>query len=103
MIRADIAVRVRRCTTAGIAQSLKGEQWSRHRWRLPPDVFEQLLDVCEARCCGFRRGARLVVVACITRQTSFLEFLLGCVVRKFSQILVETDRSNQLHYFRTLC
>ena len=78
MVRADIAIAVRRCTTTGVVMSLKCKQRSWHRWRRQPNVFEvttgrvpgrrlriqtrRLLPRCSLRGCRVRR--------------SFLEFLL---------------------------
>ena len=84
VIRADIAIAVRRETTAstlGCSNSIKRQQRPRHRGRWPPNPFEQRLELLVA---SREWRWRSVFGEWIPAQTALLNLLLGCDVRKIS-------------------
>src|SRR6266852_7441450 len=108
MIRADIAVAVRRRATAELSYipPLKGQQWRRHRGRRAPKTFEQRLDVREARSAVPCRSSCRTSLPCpvrIARQHSLFKLGLRRDVREAAQILVHADRTNHLYHVRRLC
>jgi hypothetical protein len=100
MVRADIALAVTRLTTACIAYAFKGQQRPRHLWRRPGKAFHQFVQQWRGRS---RRRWRSGPQVRIARQSSLLEFLLGCNVRKLSQIRIHHNRTDHLHHVRSLC
>ncbi|PYJ11872.1 MAG: hypothetical protein DME93_08965 [Verrucomicrobia bacterium] len=105
MIRTDIAVAVWRRATAelGCSPPLESQQRGRHSGRRSPEIFEQLLDVREARSAVARRCTCLLSPVRIARQDSLLKLGLRRDVREAAQILVQTDRTNHLYHVRRLC
>src|SRR2546430_5865577 len=103
MVRADIPLAVTRLTTAGVGIPLECEQWPGHRRGRTPEIFEQCLDILQARECVPRRGAFLPSTQVgIARQTSLLELLLWRDIRQGSQILIQADRTDHSSDVRSL-
>src|SRR6266511_5280418 len=102
MIRADIAIGVwwRTSTELGCSTALKGQYRRRHRSRRTPHIFEQLLDVREAR------NAVICCMPCsvrIAREHLLVELLLLRDIRKISQVLGQKDRTDHSCHLRSLC
>src|SRR6267154_1855227 len=97
MIWADISIVIRRLTSARVAYALKCQQWPWHRWRGTPEIFEQLLDIREARCLVSRGGSRLRSLARMAVHRQQWIRLVWSDVRQGPQILIQADRTDHLH------
>src|SRR5438094_8131746 len=103
MIRADIALAVTRLTTACVAYPLKCQQWPRHGRGRAPNIFEQFLDIREARCPVFCRDSRLRSAARMAVHRQQWIRRVWRDVRQGSQILIQADRTEHSYDVRSLC
>src|ERR1043166_7976073 len=102
MIRADIAVAVRRHATTGVVMSIKREDRGRHGLGWPPNVLEQSLDIRRSGRVMSRWRLGLRVVVRIARQTPLLELLLWRDIRQGPQVLIQTDGTHHPNDVRCL-
>ena len=105
MVRADIAIAVGRRATApalGCSHSLEGQQRARHCGRRAPQIFEQLLDVCEAGNTISWLRSCLALAVRISHHDFGFQLGLGRNVRQAVHVL-QTDRTDERYNVRLLC
>src|SRR4051812_50202400 len=102
MVRAHIAIAVRRLATAGVVMSFEGKQRSWHRGRRLPNVLKQRLDVWKTGGWGWWRSfwERFWGGGAVKGVVFLLGFWWG--PGKGSQIPILKKRGDQLPPLRTL-